>query len=117
MSALPVGLSAPSYCSACGYQLTASTATSMPASQQACTIISCCLWLQQRCVPGLYGATDAGMMVSVSNRSTYMLAQLGNGSCVSSYSVTIGATALLTTVDYSTPVKVNCSYDVLSQAS
>ena len=56
-------------------------------------------------------------MVSVSNRSTYMLAQLGNGSCVSSYRVTIGATALLTTVDYSTPLEVNCSYDVLSQVS
>lgn len=54
-------------------------------------------------------------LLSVRNRSTYFLADIGDGSCVRSYAVTVGATALATTVNYATPVSTDCSFSVSSQ--
>ena len=63
----------------------------------------------------LYAATTGSQeMISVRNLSSAFVAEIGDGSCVTSYPVTVGDTALSTTIDYTSPT-VNCSYDVAAQ--
>ena len=63
----------------------------------------------------LYAATTSSQeLISVRNLSSAFVAEIGNGSCVTSYPVTVGDTALSTTIDYTSPT-VNCSYDVAAQ--
>ena len=56
-------------------------------------------------------------VIKLGNDCREYLADIGDGTCVHSYSVTVGATALATTIDYSTPVSTNCSYIVQDQVS
>ena len=52
---------------------------------------------------------DEARRGGTSAASSRFEALIGNGTCTMSYSVTVGATALATTVDYSSPISVNCS--------
>lgn len=66
----------------------------------------------------LYAVTlSNNKMLAVKNTSGVFVAQIGDGSCLRSYAVTVGATALATTVDYSTHTAEDCNFAVNGQVS
>ena len=68
-------------------------------------------------VAALYAVRTADQkMLAVRNNSGTFTAQIGDGSCLRSYAVTVGATALATTVDYTTVTASDCSFAVTAQS-